>query len=186
MTRLRPLIAEVERTTDHLLIISHRVVSRILLAYFLNLDKSAIGELDVPLHTLYCLELKPYGTDYTMYEYDENLDWFIKAEPEHQKNVKEVGVVFRERKYSVVPTAPPSSLRSRLASYSVAANNGFGNSPREMKDEIRRRLSMGITNKPTLLTRDGDDKSITAKNLQDLKNLRKPAGIKPSRTPDYV
>lgn len=186
LTRLRPLIAEVERTTDHLLIISHRVVSRILLAYFLNLDKSAIGELDVPLHTLYCLELKPYGTDYTMYEYDENLDWFIKAEPEHQKNVKEVGVVFRERKYSVVPTAPPSSLRSRLASYSVAANNGFGNSPGEMKDEIRRRLSMGITNKPTLLTRDGDDKSITAKNLQDLKNLRKPAGIKPSRTPDYV
>ncbi|RCK63546.1 6-phosphofructo-2-kinase 1 [Candida viswanathii] len=188
LTRLRPLIAEVERTTDHLLIVSHRVVSRILLAYFLNLDKSAIGELDVPLHTLYCLELKPYGTDYTMYEYDENLDWFVKAEPEHQKNVKEVGVVFRERKYSVVPTAPPSSLRSRTSSYSVAANNGFNNgaSSRDMKDEIRRRLSMGVSNKPTLLTRDGDDKSITAKNLQDLKNLRKPAGIKPTRTPDYV
>ena len=191
LTRLRPLIAEVERTTDHLLIISHRVVSRILLAYFLNLEKSAIGELDVPLHTLYCLELKPYGTDYTMYEYDENLDWFVKAEPEHQKNVKEVGVVFRERKYSVVPTAPPSSsLRSknsRTLSYSmISANNGF-NGRDNMNDEIKRRLSMGISNKPTLSTRDGDDKSITAKNLQDLKNLRRPPGnIKPSRTPDYV
>lgn len=107
LTRLRPLITEVERTTDHLLIISHRVVLRILLAYFLNLDRSSIGELDVPLHTLYCLESKPYGTDYRMYEYDEALDWFVKVEPEHQKNVKQVGVVFKQRKYSVIPTAPP-------------------------------------------------------------------------------
>lgn len=109
LTRLRPLITEIERTTDHLLIISHRVVLRILLAYFLNLDRSSIGELDVPLHTLYCLESKPYGTDYRMYEYDEALDWFVKVEPEHQKNIKEVGVLFKERKYSVIPTAPPSS-----------------------------------------------------------------------------
>lgn len=109
ITRLRPLITELERTTDHLLIISHRVVLRVLLAYFLNLDKSAVGELDVPLHTLYCLELKPYGTEYKMYEYDERIDWFVPVQPEHQKNVKEVGVAFRERKYSVIPTAPPSS-----------------------------------------------------------------------------
>lgn len=109
LTRLRPLITEVERTTDHLLIISHRVILRILLAYFLNLDKSSMGELDVPLHTLYCLELKPYGTDYRMYEYDEGLAWFVKVTPEHQKNIKEVGVDYQTRKYSVVPTAPPSS-----------------------------------------------------------------------------
>lgn len=109
LTRLRPFINEIERTTDHLLIISHRVVLRILLAYFLNLDKSSIGELDVPLHTLYCLELKPYGTEYRMYEYDRHLDWFIQVEPEHQKHVREMGVVFEERKYLVVPTAPPSS-----------------------------------------------------------------------------
>ncbi|KAL6449643.1 PFK26 6-phosphofructo-2-kinase 1 [Candida maltosa Xu316] len=182
LTRLRPLIAEIERTTDHLLIISHRVVSRILLAYFLNLEKSAIGELDVPLHTLYCLESKPYGTDYTMYEYDENLDWFVKAEPEHQKNMKEVGVVFRERKYSVVPTAPPSSLmKSRHPSHIVTNSHAS----KEMRDEIRRRLSMGISNKPTLSTRDGDDKSVTAKNLQDLKNLRRPTGLRSSRASEY-
>ncbi|KGU34262.1 6-phosphofructo-2-kinase [Candida albicans P75063] len=185
LTRLRPLIAEVERTTDHLLIISHRVVSRILLAYFLNLDKSAIGELDVPLHTLYCLESHPYGTDYTMYEYDENLDWFVKAEPEHQKNVKEVGVVFKERKYSVVPTAPPTS-KSRAVSFAVTNNYNNNNNnntdhtnnkaSEDVRDEIRRRLSMGTSNKPTLSVRDGDDKSITAKHLRDLKNLRKPMG----------
>ncbi|QFZ29760.1 putative 6-phosphofructo-2-kinase [Clavispora lusitaniae] len=113
MVRLRPLINEIERTTDHLLIVSHRVVLRVLLAYFLNLGKSAIVDLDVPLHTLYCLESKPYGTEYAMYEYDEAADWFKKVEPEHQKNVREVGVNFRERKYSVVPTAPPTSHRSK-------------------------------------------------------------------------
>lgn len=107
LVRLRPLINELERTTDNLLIISHRVVLRVLLAYFLNLDKLAIVQLDVPLHTLYCLELKPYGTEYAMYEYDEAADWFKKVEPDHLKNVKEVGVNFRERKYLVIPTAPP-------------------------------------------------------------------------------
>lgn len=122
LTRLRPLITEIERTTDHLLIISHRVVLRILLAYFLNLDRSSIGELDVPLHTLYCLESKPYGTDYRMYEYDESLDWFVKVAPEHQKNMKEVGVLYQQRKYSVIPTAPPSSAPS---SSSTAANNRY-------------------------------------------------------------
>ena len=40
LTRLRPLITEIERTTDHLLIISHRVVLRILLAYFLKYQTS--------------------------------------------------------------------------------------------------------------------------------------------------
>lgn len=124
LVRLRPVINEIERTTDHLLILSHRVVLRVLLAYFLNLDKSAIVELDVPLHTLYCLELKPYGTDYAMYEYDETSDWFKKVEPEHRKNVKEVGVNFKERKYSVIPTAPPTSATGKKLRPSVDGRLG--------------------------------------------------------------
>ena len=154
LTRLRPLITEIERTTDHLLIIAHRVVLRILLAYFLNLEKSAIGELDVPLHTLYCLELKPYGTDYRMYEYDENLDWFVQVQPEHQKNIKEVGVVFRERKYSVVPTAPPTSAAARRASTlrnrTVSTNYGPVSGKLDVNNfSIRRSLSFG-SNQPTI------------------------------------
>lgn len=85
LTRLTPLIIEIERTTDHLLIVSHRVVSRILLAYFLNLKTSSIKDLDVPLHTLYCLDLKPYGTDYKMFQYNTKLDWFFRVELD-QKN----------------------------------------------------------------------------------------------------
>ncbi|ODV76898.1 6PF2K-domain-containing protein [Suhomyces tanzawaensis NRRL Y-17324] len=156
LTRLRPLITEIERTTDHVLIVSHRVVLRILLAYFLNLDKSSIGELDVPLHTLYCLESKPYGTDYRMYEYDEGLDWFVKVEPDHQKNMKEVGVVFKERKYSVVPTAPPSSNSRRQARHSIAPTT----KPASRKDHH------GNSEAP--------QNSLSSKKLEDLKKMRSP------------
>lgn len=152
LTRLRPLITEIERTTDHLLLISHRVVLRILLAYFLNLDRSSIGELDVPLHTLYCLELKPYGTDYRMYEYDENLDWFVKVEPEHQKNIREVGVQFKERKYSVVPTAPPSKGRDRAQLTQHSSS------------QLRRSLSHN----------EKDKYSMSVKKLADLNRMRQP------------
>lgn len=148
LLRLRPLINEMERTTGHLVIVSHRVVSRVLLAYFLNLDRSAITELDVPLHTLYCLELKPYGTDYTMYEYDEATDWFTKIEPEHRKNVKEVGVNFSERKYSVIPTAPPLSSRRPL---------GVGK----------------VSVRPSLRGQDSETNLLATKRA-DLEKLRKP------------
>ncbi|EDK37434.2 hypothetical protein PGUG_01532 [Meyerozyma guilliermondii ATCC 6260] len=157
LTRLRPLITEIERTTDHLLLISHRVVLRILLAYFLNLDRSSIGELDVPLHTLYCLESKPYGTDYRMYEYDEGLDWFVKVEPEHQKNLKEVGVQFKERKYSVVPTAPPSS-KSRDRAPSIL-QSGQGT-------QLRRSVSHSEKETPKY--------NMSFKKLADLNRMRKP------------
>ncbi|ODV96983.1 hypothetical protein PACTADRAFT_28860, partial [Pachysolen tannophilus NRRL Y-2460] len=111
INRLRPVITEVERTTDHVLIITHRVVSRVLLGYFLNLNKSVIGDLDVPLHTVYCLEPKPYGVEWCLYEYDETTDWFNKVEEDslsNKKKVEQVNISFKERQYSVVPTTGPS------------------------------------------------------------------------------
>lgn len=196
LTRLRPLITEVERTTDNLLIVSHRVVLRVLLAYFLNLDNSSIGELDVPLHTLYCLELKPYGTDYRMYEFDEGLDWFVKVEPEHQKNMKEVGVAFRERKYSVVPTAPPSSsvnkaresIRNRTYSSTVSnADNGVFSIRRSLSfgaggnsnfvqshNSNPRAAGAGVQHQLQVFSQQNDQDSITSKKLADLKKMRKP------------
>ncbi|KAI5963815.1 PFK26 [Candida pseudojiufengensis] len=106
LTRLRPLITEIERTTDHLLIISHRVVLRILISYFLNLQPLDIVTLDVPLHSLYKLETNPYGTTYSLYSYKEEIDWFIETKPEHQKNVQEMGLAFNEKRFSIVPTVP--------------------------------------------------------------------------------
>lgn len=167
LVRLRPLINEVERTTDHLVIVSHRVVLRVLLAYFLNLDKSSIVELDVPLHTLYCLELKPYGTDYTMYEYDELSDWFTKIEPEHRKNVKEVGVNFRERKYSVIPTAPPLSKHTRPKKALIAGR--FASNANNFS--VRASIFRGDDGK---IVEESGPSSLSSKKLADFQKLRKP------------
>lgn len=167
LVRLRPVINEIERTTDHLLIVLHRVVLRVLLAYFLNLDKSTIVDLDVPLHTLYCLELKPYGTEYAMYEYDELADWFKKIEPEHQKTMKEVGVNYKERKYSVIPTAPPrqSSVKrdhQRLVS-NFSIRKSLSNADNEQKQKSDQKHKS-----------DASVNSSSLRKLADLNKMRKP------------
>ncbi|EGA78416.1 Pfk26p [Saccharomyces cerevisiae Vin13] len=117
INRLRPVITELERIEDNVLIITHRVVARALLGYFMNLSMDIIANLDVPLHCVYCLEPKPYGITWSLWEYDEASDSFSKV-PQTDLNttrVKEVGLVYNERRYSVIPTAPPSA-RSSFAS----------------------------------------------------------------------
>lgn len=56
INRLRAVIVEVERMTDHVLLVGHRSVARVLLAYFKGLKREEVAELDVPLGTLYMLE----------------------------------------------------------------------------------------------------------------------------------
>ncbi|KAL3237576.1 6-phosphofructo-2-kinase/fructose-2,6-bisphosphatase [Nakaseomyces bracarensis] len=115
INRLRPVITEIERIQDSVLIITHRVVARALLGYFMNLSVDIISNLDVPLHSVYCLETKPYGITWALWEYDEDKDTFFKV-PEYNlntKRVKEVDLVNNERRYSVIPTAPPSKHGSK-------------------------------------------------------------------------
>lgn len=109
INRLRPVIVEVERMTDNALIIGHRVVCRVLLAYFMNLGREAIGDLDVPLHTLYCLEPKPYGVAWEVYEYNDETDWFYKISKDvlNEKSLRSRTAAVkaqRERQFSVFPT----------------------------------------------------------------------------------
>ncbi|EDO16719.1 hypothetical protein Kpol_1003p24 [Vanderwaltozyma polyspora DSM 70294] len=114
INRLRPVINEIERLEDNVLIITHRVAARVLLGYFMNLGKDIIANLDIPLHCIYCLDLKPYGISWSLWEYDEEKDDFFKL-PTSGLNtckVKEVGSVYKEKHYSIVPTAPLSSSSS--------------------------------------------------------------------------
>lgn len=130
INRLRPVITEIERITDNLLIITHRVVARVLLGYFLNLSKDVISNLDVPLHSVYCLEPKPYGVTWYLYEYDEEKDKFFKV-PQTDLNttkVKEVGLVHQERRYSIIPTAPSSSTSAKSRSDSHSSSFGGSSS----------------------------------------------------------
>lgn len=124
INRLRPVITEIERITDNLLIVTHRVVARVLLGYFLNLSKDVITNLDVPLHSVYCLEPKPYGVSWYLYEYNEETDTFSKV-PHTDLNttkVKEVGLVHQERRYSIIPTAPSSATRGKSRSVSHSSS----------------------------------------------------------------
>lgn len=76
INRLRTVIVEVERMTDHVLLVTHRSVARVLLAYFRGLKRDQVADLDVPLGMLYMLEPKPYGVEFKAYRYNPESDWF--------------------------------------------------------------------------------------------------------------
>jgi 6-phosphofructo-2-kinase len=76
INRLRTVIVEIERTTDHVLLVSHRSICRVLLAYFRGLKREEVADLDVPLGMVYMLEPKPYGVEFKAYHYNPDSDWF--------------------------------------------------------------------------------------------------------------
>lgn len=76
INRLRAVIVEVERTTDHVLLVSHRSTARVLLSYFRGLKRDKVADLDVPMGMLYMLEPKPYGVEFKAYQYNPETDWF--------------------------------------------------------------------------------------------------------------
>ncbi|ODV98278.1 hypothetical protein PACTADRAFT_48067 [Pachysolen tannophilus NRRL Y-2460] len=80
INRLRPIIIELERLKDNCLIISHRVITRVLLAYFMNLSKEMLTDLEVKHGVVYCIEPKAYGLDLTIWEYDETADDFYEVD----------------------------------------------------------------------------------------------------------
>lgn len=76
INRLRPVIVELERMTDHCLLITHRSVARVLLAYFMGLRRDQVADLECPLGMLYALEPKPYGVEFKAYRYNPTKDTF--------------------------------------------------------------------------------------------------------------
>lgn len=76
--RLSPVVVEVERAKHHILIISHRVISRILLSYFLNLTQEQATDLEIPLEVCYCIVPRSYGADLCKYSWDEASDAFVE------------------------------------------------------------------------------------------------------------
>ncbi|KAI9099236.1 6-phosphofructo-2-kinase 1 [Phlyctochytrium arcticum] len=74
--RLRPIIIELERMQTNVLIVTHQVILRTLLSYFVGVPLDEMPTLSVPLHTLYCLRPKPYGADLVKYRYNLETDWF--------------------------------------------------------------------------------------------------------------
>ncbi|KAI2634243.1 bifunctional 6-phosphofructo-2-kinase/fructose-2,6-bisphosphate 2-phosphatase [Hypomontagnella submonticulosa] len=71
ISRLRDMVREIERIKDHVMIIGHRSVCRVLMAYFMDLTTDDIADLDMPLGMLYAIEPKPYGIEFHAYKYNE-------------------------------------------------------------------------------------------------------------------
>ena len=63
--RLQPMIVELERMESDVLVVTHQVVTRTLLSYFLGINLKDMTTLSVPLHTLFCLQPRPYGAALT-------------------------------------------------------------------------------------------------------------------------
>ncbi|OTB04291.1 hypothetical protein M426DRAFT_58755 [Hypoxylon sp. CI-4A] len=76
ISRLRDMVREIERIKDHVMIIGHRSVCRVLMAYFMDLTRDDIADLDMPLGMLYAIEPKPYGIEFHAYKYNEKNGWF--------------------------------------------------------------------------------------------------------------
>ena len=76
INRIRPVIVELERMTDHCLLVTHRSVARVLLAYFQGLKREDVADLDCPLGMLYQLEPKPYGVEFKAWRYNSETEGF--------------------------------------------------------------------------------------------------------------
>ncbi|ODV84991.1 hypothetical protein CANARDRAFT_222438 [[Candida] arabinofermentans NRRL YB-2248] len=113
IARLRPIIIELERLKDHVLIISHRVIIRVLLCYFMNLNKEMLTELDVQHGYLYCIEPKPYGLDLKIWQYDESNDEFYE--------VDEIEIMKKKRKRASISIG--SNYRPILKKFNDNSNS---------------------------------------------------------------
>jgi 6-phosphofructo-2-kinase/fructose-2,6-biphosphatase len=60
--RLEPVIAEIEREKECVLVVAHQAVLRAVLAYFLGVPLRDLPRIEVPLHTLVELQPRPDGT----------------------------------------------------------------------------------------------------------------------------
>ena len=64
--RLEPIIMELERSED-ILIVTHQAVLRCIYAYFMNKDQQKSPWMSVPLHTLIKLTPRAYNTEEKRY-----------------------------------------------------------------------------------------------------------------------
>ena len=61
IARLEPVIIEMERQRQPLMIVAHQAVLRALYAYFMDREPADVLRLEIPLHTVICLAPGPYA-----------------------------------------------------------------------------------------------------------------------------
>ncbi|PIO77837.1 phosphoglycerate mutase family protein [Teladorsagia circumcincta] len=82
VARLEPVIMELERQSD-VLVISHQAVLRCILAYFTNKNREELPYLKVPLHTVIKLTPKAYSCEVELFKFDIQAVNTYREKPGH-------------------------------------------------------------------------------------------------------
>jgi len=80
--RLKPMIIELERQRNDVMLVSHQAVLRTLSAYFEQVDKEKLPYLPFPLNTIICITPTPFGKSERRYvlDLDKYVIWKNKKE----------------------------------------------------------------------------------------------------------
>jgi broad specificity phosphatase PhoE len=78
MQRMNPVIVELERLVTPVLLIGHMTTLRSIYGYFKDIPLEEIPCVNIALHTLISLELKPYATIERRYMFNELTNQFVE------------------------------------------------------------------------------------------------------------
>lgn len=87
--RMQTLIIELERMSQSCLIITHRVVMRILLGYLSEWSRKEMPHMEIPMHTVFEVRPKPYGSELRIWKYNELTDSFHECTEDDKKRMLE-------------------------------------------------------------------------------------------------
>ncbi|KAF9955118.1 Fructose-2,6-bisphosphatase [Mortierella alpina] len=117
VARLEPVIMDLERTDD-ILIIGHQAILRCLYAYFMNYSHERLPYIKIPLHTVIQLTPGPYACEEKRFKVD------IEAVDTHRPKPKAAGHEVKEHVETVVPeivAAPAPEAKHGLHAAAEAA-----------------------------------------------------------------
>lgn len=181
ISRLRPIIIELERLKDHVLIVSHRVIIRVLLCYFMNLNKEMLTELEVQYNYVYCVEPKPYGLDLNIWHFDEVTDMFIEVDvAEIMKRKRKRGSLILndvERLRRLLMTQYNSDLDHQVLTTDdeteTESDSESGTESSGVTDSNMNSLSHSLIHSPKIVLERSDSQAyeFSRNSSQDLKSL---------------
>ncbi|KAA8497667.1 6-phosphofructo-2-kinase/fructose-2,6-bisphosphatase 4 [Porphyridium purpureum] len=80
--RLEPVILEIERTQEPLLIVAHNAIIRSIFAYYYGIEQSKVPHIDIDLHTVYKLTTQAYGCKLEKFSFDVDGSEYNNKTPE--------------------------------------------------------------------------------------------------------
>mmetsp|Transcript_13744 Transcript_13744/g.23417 ORF Transcript_13744/g.23417 Transcript_13744/m.23417 type:complete len:412 (+) Transcript_13744:1408-2643(+) len=77
--RLEPVILEIERTREPLLVVAHNAIIRAIYGFYMGMTQAEVPSIDIPLHTVFKLQTRAYGCDLTVYPLEVDAEYNNKT-----------------------------------------------------------------------------------------------------------